>query len=326
VRSTVVSSDELENENYPANLFGSFSSLGHNLIEKADGAFGFTNGVSGDICGTMASPIDPLLGPLTNNGGSTLTMSISNSSPCLNAGDDAILGPPYNFSADQRGSVRKSSTHVDIGSFEMDASALAPPTVLTLSASAGPINSNSATALLTFNGSANPAGTPARGWFQYGLTPSYGAFTGTNDLGSGTNSVTLSFSTPGMAAGFTYHYRAVAVNPVGTSYGADQTISLASLRAPGDLNGDGIVDQSELNTVLSNYWPNSPWLYMTNTAGLGTTMVQFALTNASAWNFSVLVSTNLTDWDFVGLASPLYQFTDPAATNAPQRYYRLRWP
>jgi len=94
----------------------------------------------------------------------------------------------------------------------------------------------------------------------------------------------------------------------------------------GDLNGDGIVDQTELNIVLSNYWPRSPWIEMTNTAGLGTTNVQFALTNATGWNFSVEVSTNLMNWDFLGPAFPFYQFNDPAATNEPQRYYRLRWP
>jgi hypothetical protein len=95
---------------------------------------------------------------------------------------------------------------------------------------------------------------------------------------------------------------------------------------PGDLNGDGKVDQSELNIVLSNYWPHSPWIEMTNVAGLGTTNVQFALTNATGWNFSVEVSTNLMNWDFLGPAFPFYQFDDPAATNEPQRYYRLRWP
>ena len=65
---------------------------------------------------------------------------------------------------------------------------------------------------------------------------------------------------------------------------------------PGDLNGDGIVDQSELNLVLMNYWTRSPWLYMTNAAKLCDGAFQFALTNTSGWNFTVLVSTNLSDW------------------------------
>jgi len=80
------------------------------------------------------------------------------------------------------------------------------------------------------------------------------------------------------------------------------------------------------SAVLSNYWPNSTWLQMTSPAKLNDGLFQFALTNASAWDFSVLVSTNLIDWDFLGPAFPVYQFLDSASTNGPQRYYRLRWP
>jgi len=55
--------------------------------------------------------------------------------------------------------------------------------------------------------------------------------------------------------------------------------------------------------------------------------VQFALTNANNWDFiSVLVSTDLIDWQYLGPATPMYQFVDPQATNGPTRFYRLSWP
>ena len=38
------------------------------------------------------------------------------------------------------------------------------------------------------------------------------------------------------------------------------------------------------------------------------------------------VPTNLTEWTPLGPAQPACQFGDPAATNTPQRHYRLRWP
>ncbi len=94
----------------------------------------------------------------------------------------------------------------------------------------------------------------------------------------------------------------------------------------GDLDFNGLVSQAELNSVLSNYWPSSPWLYMTNVAGLGGTNVTFALSNSTAGAFSVQYTTNFTNWQFLGPAIPRYLFTDTNAPALPQRYYRLRWP
>jgi len=38
-------------------------------------------------------------------------------------------------------------------------------------------------------------------------------------------------------------------------------VSQAELAAVlASLNGNGVVTQAELDLVLSNYWPNSPWL------------------------------------------------------------------
>ena len=95
-----------------------FTSAGHNLI-GINGSTGFTNGVNDDIVGTSASPIDPMLGPLANNGGRTQTHKLLAGSPALDAGDNAAAPP-----ADQRGSPRPKDGNgdgvaiVDIGAFE----------------------------------------------------------------------------------------------------------------------------------------------------------------------------------------------------------------
>ena len=86
------------------------------------------------------------------------------------------------------------------------------------------------------------------------------------------------------------------------------------------------MDQAELDAALANYWPYSPWLYMTNVAGLGGTNVTFALTNSTAGAFSVEFTTNFLDWLFLGPATPRYECTDTNAPAIPQRFYRLRWP
>ncbi|MEG4214283.1 Calx-beta domain-containing protein [Microcoleus sp. Pol14C6] len=104
-------------------VFGSFASGGYNLIGDGTGSTGFT-GV-GDRVGTAAAPIDPLLNPLADNGGSTQTVALQPGSPAINGGDPAFvltsgpfIGPPF---YDQRGISpfnRVSGGIIDIGAFE----------------------------------------------------------------------------------------------------------------------------------------------------------------------------------------------------------------
>jgi cysteine-rich repeat protein len=91
---------------------------GHNLIENATNPNGLTNGVNGNIVG-----VDPLLGPLANNGGPTQTIALLPNSPAINAGDPAVcVNAPVN-GVDQRGYARPGSGHTQcsIGAYEADA-------------------------------------------------------------------------------------------------------------------------------------------------------------------------------------------------------------
>ena len=125
----------------------------------------------------------------------------------------------------------------------------------------------------------------------------------------------------------------------GSPFSAEVTVKVLQWAAPliivplnvtslpvGDYNGNGVLDENEMNAVLTNYFANSPWLYMTNVAGLGGTNVTFALSNSLAGAFSVEYTTNLSNWFLLGPATPRYLFTDTNAPAIPQRYYRLRWP
>jgi hypothetical protein len=101
------------------------STSAYNLIGDGSGASGLTDGVNGNQVGTAASPLDPRLGPLQDNGGPTWTMALLPGSPALNAGDPDQLGV-----ADQRGVVRSGG--VNIGAYQASASAFvltAPATV-----------------------------------------------------------------------------------------------------------------------------------------------------------------------------------------------------
>jgi hypothetical protein len=74
----------------------------------------------GDLLGTFASPIDPLLGSLQMNGGSTDTQALLVGSPAIEAGETGactdIDGDPFIF--DQRGVSRPKGPACDIGAFE----------------------------------------------------------------------------------------------------------------------------------------------------------------------------------------------------------------
>ncbi|MFO0846308.1 MAG: right-handed parallel beta-helix repeat-containing protein [Gemmataceae bacterium] len=90
-------------------------SLGHNLIGIADGSSGW---LASDRTGTTASPLDPLVGPLRDNGGPTQTIAPLPGSPAIDAGDDTNGGLPVP-ATDQRGRTRIAGAAIDIGAFEV---------------------------------------------------------------------------------------------------------------------------------------------------------------------------------------------------------------
>ena len=96
-----------------------------------------------------------------------------------------------------------------------------PPTVATGTASA--VTQTTA----TLGGSVNPnGGEVSECELEYGTSTSYGASTTCNPApGSGSSAVAVSASLTGLAANTTYHYRVVASNAGGTSYGNDQTFT-----------------------------------------------------------------------------------------------------
>ena len=87
-----------------------------NLIGVDTGLSGLTDGMDNNLVGTAASPIDPLLEPLADNGGPTRTQAILSSSPALDAGDN-----PLSLTTDQRGTpfVRTFGSQTDIGALEV---------------------------------------------------------------------------------------------------------------------------------------------------------------------------------------------------------------
>ena len=106
LRNSIVAKNQALNGALGQDIFGTIISQDYNLIQNINDA---------TINGTTTHNItglDPQLGSLTNNGGTTLTRAPASSSPAVNAGD------PNETSPDQAGTTRPSGGGVDIGAFE----------------------------------------------------------------------------------------------------------------------------------------------------------------------------------------------------------------
>jgi Zn-dependent metalloprotease len=100
---------------------GPITSAGYNFIGSLDSGDCTFTPTTGDIVGpSYLPPIDPLLTPLQNNGGFTLTHALYSISRAFNAGNPATPGSGGDacFATDQRGVARPAGGRCDIGAYE----------------------------------------------------------------------------------------------------------------------------------------------------------------------------------------------------------------
>jgi hypothetical protein len=90
---------------------GTITNGGNNIDEGATCGWGSDSG--------SMSRIDPLLGPLADNGGPTQTFALLTGSLAIDAGDDATCSAAPVNGLDQRGVTRPQESHCDIGAFEL---------------------------------------------------------------------------------------------------------------------------------------------------------------------------------------------------------------
>ncbi len=112
VRNTIVSGNTARIQD--ADIRGAFTSLGANFIGDAGTSTGFVNLTNEDQVGSTQSPFDAVFGPLSNNGGPTLTHPLLNGSPAVDNGNNSGGEP-----VDQRGGQRPTDNTADVGSFEV---------------------------------------------------------------------------------------------------------------------------------------------------------------------------------------------------------------
>src|ERR1043166_3598503 len=105
-------------------LQGQFESYGNNIVTNAQGSTGFTNGVNNDQVSNN-NVIDPMLGPLSDNGGQTDTMALLSGSPAIGNANPCVINNCSQFPGvvraerDQRRYLRfLGGNSVDVGAFE----------------------------------------------------------------------------------------------------------------------------------------------------------------------------------------------------------------
>jgi hypothetical protein len=132
----------------------------------------------------------------------------------------------------------------------------------------------------TLDGWVNPKGAETRFYFQYGTTAAYGTNIPAppgSSIGSGTSSQHVVQGISGLEPETTYHYRLLASNSQGTTYGADQAFRTtpATLGSPSVL-----LDQADDQTWVHSRSASSGTLQYANwkgstgwsTVNLGTSM------------------------------------------------------
>jgi hypothetical protein len=265
-----------------SDVSGTFTSQGNNLIGKSDGTNGF-NGPN-DQVGSLATPLDALLGPLANNGGPTQTHALLQGSPAIEAGNNTIVAAdtldldgdlntsePIPF--DQRGtgfprtldSADANLTQtVDIGAFELHPSienianqSTNENTVKNVGFNIGDdtgalitsVTATSSDTTLVPNANLIISGSAGTGSRNLQITPA------TNQTGTTTITVTVT-ATNGRTATDTFDLQVNAVNdaPVATndSYQTDEDTPLVVNAASGVLANDTDVDtpHASLTAIL----------------------------------------------------------------------------
>jgi hypothetical protein len=285
-------------------VYGSVASQGHNLIGDPSASSGFSV-PAGDLEGTAASPLAPLLAPLGNYGGPTQTMALLPGSPAIDTGSNALL--PAGLTTDQRGFARIVNT-VDVGAFESRGFTL---TVAGGNNQQALVNTPFATPLSVTVSS--PYGEPVQGGVvTFAGQPTGASFSGPNTATiNASGQATLSVSANAIAGSYTVEASADGANSPGIfSLTNLPAITLNSTSLP---NATAGVTYSQ--TLTAGGGAGGPYTFAVTAGALPT---GFSLSSSGALSGSTTVagtsSLTVTATDSSGFTgSQAYTLTiDPA--------------
>ncbi len=226
-------------------------------------------------------------GTTTSYGSTTVAQNIGSGNAAVAA--SATLGglaanTTYHFRV-----VATNSTGTTNGADQSLTTALPAPTATTTAATG--ISGSGG----TLNASVNPSGLATSAQFEWGTTSSYGSATAVQNIGSGTSAGAVNATLSGLSPAVTIHFRVVATNSSGATFGADQTFTTLAIPPTVATGGASAVAAT---TATLGGTVNANGLSTTATFSYGTTVsygssataAQSPVTGSSATAVSAAVS------------------------------------
>ncbi len=183
---------------------------------------------------TISVTFDRAMNPTTTQAAFSTTPATTGTFTWSGGNTVMTYSPSSNMAGTTLYGVRIESTATDANGLAMFAPFESRFTTGAASTTAKPsINSVSfsgiTTTAATLGATVTPNGAATTVLFEYGPSASYGASTTGQSIGSGSSSVTTSATISGLLPGTTYHFRVVAANSQGTTYGPDTTLTTDAL-------------------------------------------------------------------------------------------------
>jgi subtilase family serine protease len=188
----------------------------------------------------------------------------------------------------------------------------------------GNYESGSTPTSVTLSGGVYPNQLDTHYYWQYGSTTAYGQQTPPTDIGSGLGAVAVTNTISGLTNGQSYHYRLIASNADGTSYGYDFVMTPLAPIAPvisgfGPMNlsvhADSATPEIDVNP---NYFDTDVVFdYGTSPTALNFTSTP---TDAGSGNATTAAATTVT-----GLSPNTTYYVEATATNAAGTAITPQW-
>ena len=194
--------------------------------------------VTGDSATSITCCSAMLSGKVNPNGVSTIVVfeygSDTNYGSTVSATQSPLTGSStQRISANLQGLTSGATYHFRVRASNSNWTSYGTGQTFTTTVSLPTVSTTFATSVTstsaTLNGTVNPNGETTTYYFEYGTDTSYGTATSSSSAGSGTSAVSVNAAISGLISDTTYHYRLVATNSEGASYGDDKTFSTTIL-------------------------------------------------------------------------------------------------